>query len=150
MVQKSITCNSPERLREKTASVCQRTSVKRRRLTDSYLRIRAGTFNVNGKLPAQDLSTWLGTSPNDKGPGGRVLCIDSHSDSLMQGQASTQEADMLVVAFQEVDLSTEAFFNFIGPAREDAWTVAILAALGDKAKRYKKVNFLLITTGTCS
>lgn len=57
---------------------------------------------------------------------------------------------MLVVAFQEVDLSTEAFFNFIGPAREDAWTVAILAALGDKAKRYKKVNFLLITTGTCS
>lgn len=85
-----------------------------------------------------------------RGQVGEFFALIPHSDSLMQGQASTQEADMLVVAFQEVDLSTEAFFNFIGPAREDAWTVAILAALGDKAKRYKKVNFLLITTGTCS
>ena len=68
----------------------------------------------------------------------------------MQGQTSAPEADMLVVALQEVDLSTEAFFNFIGPAREDAWTVAILAALGDKAERYEKVNFLVIKAGTCS
>lgn len=68
----------------------------------------------------------------------------------MQGQALAPEADMLVVALQEVDLSTEAFFNFIGPAREDAWTVAILAGLGDKAERYEKVKFLVITAGTCS
>ena len=43
------------------------------------------------------------------------------------------------MAFQEADLSTEAFFNFTGAAREDAWTDAILAALGEKAERYDKV-----------
>jgi hypothetical protein len=43
------------------------------------------------------------------------------------------------MAFQEADLSTEAFFNFTGAAREDAWTDAILAALGERAERYEKV-----------
>jgi hypothetical protein len=43
------------------------------------------------------------------------------------------------MAFQEADLSTEAFFNFTGAAREDAWTNAISAALGDRAERYEKV-----------
>lgn len=43
------------------------------------------------------------------------------------------------MAFQEADLSTEAFFNFTGAAREDAWTDAIFAALGERAKRYEKV-----------
>lgn len=28
-----------------------------------YHRIRVGTFNVNGKLPTQDLSTWFGSGP---------------------------------------------------------------------------------------
>lgn len=56
---------------------------------------------------------------------------------------------MLVVGFQEVDHSTEAFLNFNKPAREDAWTVAILAALGDKAEQYEKVDFLVVTAGTC-
>lgn len=70
--------------------------------------------------------------------------------AAMQGQASALEPDMLVVGLQEADLSTEAFFNFTGSAREDAWTVAILAALGDKTERYEKVSFLAITAGTCS
>lgn len=70
--------------------------------------------------------------------------------AAMQGQVLAPEADMLVMALQEADLSTEAFFNLIGPAREDAWTVAILAALGDKAKQYEKVSFLVITAGTRS
>lgn len=65
-----------------------------------------------------------------------------------EGQAS--EADMLVLGFQEIDHSTEAFFNFPGRAKEDAWTTAILAALGDKAERYEKVNLLMATVGTCS
>jgi phosphatidylinositol-bisphosphatase len=47
---------------------------------------------------------------------------------------------MLVVAFQELDLSTEALFYSVGPAREDAWTAAILAALGEKAEQYEKVT----------
>jgi phosphatidylinositol-bisphosphatase len=139
-----------------------------------------GTFNVNGKLPTQDLSTWLGSVPpssgtnhheqkhsipplmepsshslSDKGTGEasflhgfRTVAHSSVFSGMEEGQASAPEADMLVVAFQEVDLSTEAFFNFTGSAREDAWTVAILAALGDKAKLYEKVNFLVVTAGT--
>ncbi len=87
-----------------------------------------GTFNVNGKSPTQDLSTWLGNEPPSSRP----------------------EADMLITGFQEIDHSTEAFFNFTGHTREEAWTAAILAALGDKAQRYEKVNFLMVTAGTCS
>lgn len=67
-----------------------------------------------------------------------------------QGQASTPEADMFIMGFQEIDHSTEAFFNFAGGAREEAWTTAILAALGDRAERYEKVNFLIVTVGNCS
>ncbi|KAF8491842.1 DNase I-like protein, partial [Russula emetica] len=137
------------------------------------LRIRVGTFNVNGKSPAQDLSTWLGNKP----PSSRVnnneqkhfipplrepspislsgketgeasplhgYYVVAHASVFagtegQEGQASTPEADMLVMGFQEIDHSTEAFFNFAGRAREEAWTAAILAALGDKAKRYEKL-----------
>ena len=141
-----------------------------------------GTFNVNGKLPAQDLSTWLGSVPptshahhneqkhptpplmeasslslSDKGTGEasslhglRTVAHFSVFAGMEEGQASAPEADMLVLAFQEVDLSPEAFFNFTGPAREDAWTIAILAALGDKAELYEKVNVLVVTAGTYS
>ena len=149
--------------------------MKRTRLM-CYHRIRVGTFNVNGKLPAQDLSTWLGGVPpsshahhneqkhptpplslSDKGTGEasslhglRTVAHSSVFAGMEEGQASAPEADMLVLAFQEVDLSPEAFFNFTGPAREDAWTVAILAALGDKAELYEKVNVLVVTAGSYS
>ena len=49
------------------------------------------------------------------------------------------EPDLLVVALQEVDHSTEALFYTTSPAREDAWIAAILAALGEKAEKYEKV-----------
>jgi phosphatidylinositol-bisphosphatase len=49
------------------------------------------------------------------------------------------EPDLLVVALQEVDQSTEALFYTTSPAREDAWIAAILAALGEKAQKYEKV-----------
>jgi inositol polyphosphate 5-phosphatase INPP5B/F len=103
-------------------------------------RIRVGTFNVNGKSPAQDLSTWLGNEP----PSSHV------NNNEGQGEASTPEADMLIMGFQEVEHSTEAFFNFAGRAREESWTEAILAALGDKAERYEKVSFLMVIVITCS
>ena len=143
-----------------------------------------GTFNVNGKSPAQDLSTWLGNGP----PSSRVnnneqkplipplrkpspLSLsekETGEASLLHGyyvvahasvsaetgaqnaNASTSEADMLITGFQEIDHSTEAFLNFAGHAREEVWTEAILAALGDKAERYEKVNSLMVTVGTCS
>jgi len=55
-------------------------------------------------------------------------------------QASTPEADILVTAFQEADPSTEALFNLTWAEREDAWTAAILAALGERAEQYEKVK----------
>ena len=146
-----------------------------------YHRIRVGTFNVNGKSPTQDLSTWLGNEPpssrvnnneqkhfipppspllqREKGTGEASplhrYYIVAHTFIFtgaegQEGQASTPEADMLIMGFQEIDHSTEALFNFVGRAREEAWTVAILAALGDKAERYEKVNFLMVAVGTCS
>ncbi|KAH8997936.1 DNase I-like protein [Lactarius akahatsu] len=117
------------------------------------LSIRAGTFNVNGKLPFQDLSTWFGamqqfsdtqsdkrrhlTPPSGEPSVGRssVLPLEEQNDKA----STTSEPDLLVVAFQEVDHSTEALFYTTGPAREDAWTAAILAALGEKAEKYEKL-----------
>ncbi|KAH9993327.1 Endonuclease/exonuclease/phosphatase [Russula compacta] len=117
--------------------------------------IRVGTFNVNGKSPSQDLSTWLGGGPPFLGahsnerkypiPPRRKLPTPSlgdkgtpHYGTGAEGQTSTLEADVLVMAFQEVDLSTEALLYFAGSAKEDAWTTAILAALGERAERYEK------------
>jgi phosphatidylinositol-bisphosphatase len=47
--------------------------------------------------------------------------------------------DMLVLGFQELDLSTEALLYSTSTVREDAWCVAIFAALGEKAVLYEKV-----------
>lgn len=113
--------------------------------------IRAGTFNVNGKLPFQDLSTWLGGAPS---PHGTQNDEQTHSTSLsgepslgvisalpLEGKNdnNTSEPDLLVVALQEVDQSTEALFYTMSPSREDAWIAAILAALGEKSQKYEKV-----------
>ena len=103
-------------------------------------RIRVGTFNVNGKSPAQDLSTWLGNEP----PSSHI------NNNEGRGEAPTPETDMLIMGFQEVEHSTEAFFNFAGRAREETWTEAVLTALGDKAELYEKVRFLIAIVITCS
>jgi phosphatidylinositol-bisphosphatase len=47
--------------------------------------------------------------------------------------------DILVLGFQELDQSTEALIYSVGSAKEDAWTMAITAALGEKAIDYEKV-----------
>lgn len=48
--------------------------------------------------------------------------------------------DILVLGFQEVDLSTEALLYSTGSTREDAWYKAALAGLGEKAVLYEKVG----------
>jgi phosphatidylinositol-bisphosphatase len=47
---------------------------------------------------------------------------------------------LLVFGFQELDLSTEALIYSTGTAREDAWCLAIFAALGEKGVKYEKVT----------
>jgi hypothetical protein len=48
--------------------------------------------------------------------------------------------DILVVGFQELDLSTEALLYSANTTREDAWCLAVFAALGEKTVLYEKVQ----------
>lgn len=50
------------------------------------------------------------------------------------------DPDMLVLGFQELDLSTEALLYSTKTVREDAWCVALFAGLGEKAVLYEKVG----------
>ncbi|KAL9931381.1 hypothetical protein V8E36_009778 [Tilletia maclaganii] len=77
------------------------------------LKISIGTFNVNGRLPdadpQSDLRLWI--HPED-------------------------DPDLLVLGFQELDLSSAAYLYF-NPKRQTAWSATILAALGPvRAKHY--------------
>ncbi|KAI0311975.1 Endonuclease/exonuclease/phosphatase [Amylostereum chailletii] len=127
------------------------------------LRVRVGTFNVNGKMPPDDLSSWIRgpssgrgrsawerlipplkeVSPFSMGEGGQHLALDREppADIAPEGE-SPEEAfapDVLVLAFQELDLSTEALFTNARTTREDAWTRAVFDALGDKREAYAKL-----------
>ena len=55
--------------------------------------------------------------------------------------ANSDDPDVFALGFQELDLSTEALLYSSNTIREDAWTVAILAALGEKAVKYEKVCY---------
>ncbi|KAF8152980.1 DNase I-like protein [Crassisporium funariophilum] len=143
---------------------------ERRRLS-----LRLGTFNVNGKMPSQDLSAWIqGVKPilevDDGSPSlppmqsvsplslGEVLRnpfdrISRKAKSLTSQHGKDDfekspsrvdeddpgDPDMLVLGFQELDLSTEALLYSTSTAREDAWCLAIFAALGEKAVKYEKL-----------
>lgn len=50
------------------------------------------------------------------------------------------DPDLLVLGFQELDLSTEALIYSTGTVKEDAWCTAVLAGLGEKAVNYEKVR----------
>lgn len=48
--------------------------------------------------------------------------------------------DLIVLGFQELDLSAGALLYSTETTREDAWYTAIMAGLGEKAERYEKVG----------
>ncbi|KZV67706.1 DNase I-like protein [Peniophora sp. CONT] len=144
------------------------------------LRIRVGTFNVNGKLPSQDLSAWisghggpdddtkgsegwdklipplqelsplsLGDSPS-KTTSAEVTARDTSQDvpqkptsSRIYSQPSVKnndfEPDLLVLGFEELDLSAGALVVGSSTSREDSWTKAALAGLGDRGEAYDKL-----------
>ncbi|KDQ56675.1 hypothetical protein JAAARDRAFT_194649 [Jaapia argillacea MUCL 33604] len=166
------------------------------------LKIRIGTFNVNGKMPSQDLSPWVrGIEPSRRSPAdmnalpplkpisplslGDVPVLERHdlSDQKTAGdmdiksirsqvsnttntmssasttsfsttttvvanppaakannsRAEGSDPDMLVLGFQELDLSAEALLYSTKVTREDAWCDAVLAGLGEKAALYDKL-----------
>ncbi|KAH9848135.1 DNase I-like protein [Lenzites betulinus] len=167
---------------------------------NAVLRIRVGTFNVNGKLPSQDLSAWVrrqmgrpgsslipplkaisplslgevqkdpietkmealdingvsdspgAVAPSD-GPSSATsatgssvtLSVDTESQVASVSEAPSDvtedptDPDVLVLGFQELDLSTEALLYSTKTVREDAWCMAIFAGLGEKAILYEKL-----------
>ncbi|KAH8827150.1 DNase I-like protein [Flagelloscypha sp. PMI_526] len=136
------------------------------------LRLRVGTFNVNGILPSQDLAPWvqdltttklspskdpasdsiLPPSDNDVPPlnvgvtedpvGKNVapsISEQSETSTLVPDtELSDSDPDLIVMGFQEVDLSTEALIYSTSTVKEEAWCTAILAGLGEKQDKYEK------------
>ncbi|CAE6400240.1 unnamed protein product [Rhizoctonia solani] len=81
------------------------------------LSIRVGTFNVNGQDPIQSLRPWL--CP----PG-----------------TTTATSDLIVLGFQELDLSTEALLISTTTLREDLWCEALMRDLAELGDEYVKLT----------
>jgi phosphatidylinositol-bisphosphatase len=79
-------------------------------------------------------------------PGGSVKSetqsINTQATTLSSSSTlvADDDPDMLVLGFQELDLSTEALLYSTGTTREDAWSMAVFAGLGEKGVLYEKVR----------
>ncbi|KIM24328.1 hypothetical protein M408DRAFT_234635 [Serendipita vermifera MAFF 305830] len=87
--------------------------------TTHKLRVRVGTFNVNGKNPDASIRAWV--QGREEGKTGLL-----------------DDPDMLFFGFQELDLSTGALLYSTSNLLETAWTSSIFSALGEKAGNYVK------------
>lgn len=85
--------------------------------TADDIRISVGTFNINGQWPQDDVTGILG---------------------LKKWIRAEEDPDLIVTGFQEFDTSGGAYLYY-SPAREEAWTRAIIHALGRRADKYHKV-----------
>lgn len=68
--------------------------------------------------------------------------MDLATSSASSTEKTGVDPDIITLGFQELDLSTEALIYSTGTAREDAWCLAVFAALGEKAVYYEKVSQL--------
>ena len=64
-------------------------------------------------------------------------------DSIRVPGGRSFNPDVLVLGFQELDLSTQALVMSTQTLREDAWTEAVFTALGDRSTQYTKVCFFM-------
>lgn len=126
------------------------------------LRLRLGSFNVNGKIPSQDLSPWLRGVAAKKttgqpwiapleplsplGPLCDLLPEEKDEDDLLTKSSANAtpemkgaDPDIFVLGFQELDMSTEALLYATSPIKEEMWMTAIFAGLGEKGILYEKL-----------
>lgn len=71
---------------------------------------------------------------------------DSTTSATAKPVDDGPDPDILAIGFQELDLSTEALIYSTGTAREEAWSLAISAALGEKSVHYEKVYLKKLRT----
>ncbi|KAG8739428.1 hypothetical protein FRC10_005637 [Ceratobasidium sp. 414] len=79
--------------------------------------VRIGTFNVNGQQPMEPLRSWL--------------CSSNPSDP---------PSDLIVVGFQELDLSAEALLISSTTLKEDLWCEALMRDLAELGDQYVKLT----------
>jgi inositol polyphosphate 5-phosphatase INPP5B/F len=73
-------------------------------------------------------------------PAGSAKTKDIDSASMTDTVDDKEDPDLIVLGFQELDLSTGALLYSTETTREDAWFNAVLAGLGEKAVQYEKVS----------
>ncbi|KAL4071719.1 DNase I-like protein [Scleroderma citrinum] len=121
------------------------------------LRLRVGSFNVNGKIPSQDLSPWIRAASGQTSwisPLKPLSPLDLYPSLLPEADEELDisasslknlvdmrdiDPDIFVLGFQEIDLSTEALLYATSSAKEEMWLTAIIAALGEKGVLYEKL-----------
>lgn len=116
---------------------------------------------MNGKTPSQDVSQWIRPQHNNsKQPelpplrdfSPISLSSLAASDYLSvknegppqesKGSTADKEPDLLVIGFQELDLSTEALIYSYTTTKEEQWLASIFAGLGEVRDHYVKVRAL--------
>jgi hypothetical protein len=86
-----------------------------RRIVDFDNRIRVGTFNVNGKMPSQDLASWVGgrsvekNDANGKEDGERLLPPLRRLSSLSLGEIGTDSATINSLFYHRSLASTSTY-----------------------------------------
>lgn len=110
-----------------------------------FPRFFTGTWNVNGQSPDSSLEPWLGCDPEPPDIYALGSVRNHHTVHLLQKKNhimlfSCCKCDDLGYAssFQELDLSTEAFF-YMDSSKEQLWVDAVERSLHSKAK-YKRVS----------
>lgn len=66
--------------------------------------------------------------------------LENNSGTSTADSSVFGDPDILVLGFQELDLSTEALLYTTSTLKEDEWLTAIFAGLGEKRVLYEKVR----------